>query len=124
MKSKKLKANEEPSPRAKLSQAFLEALEADFREYGKGIIERMREKDPTRYAELAGKLIMTTEPPPSGLDLNSANSLPELGRALLRAVGTAEDAMSDAAVEQAIKANDVLTATLESIKNKAEGKTH
>jgi hypothetical protein len=48
MKPRKPKAGE-PSLRDKLSQAFLEALEADFREYGKSVIETMRLKDPTRY---------------------------------------------------------------------------
>jgi hypothetical protein len=42
MKPRKQKSGE-PSLREKLSQKFLEALEADFQAYGSTVLERMRE---------------------------------------------------------------------------------
>src|SRR6266550_3650676 len=69
----------EPSLRDKLSQSFLETLEADFRIHGATVIEKMRASHPERYAELAGKLIMTAEPPLNRIDFNSANSMQDIG---------------------------------------------
>src|SRR5262245_33793787 len=39
---------------------------ADFETYGVGVIEKLREMSPEKYVELAGRLIMTTEPPQDG----------------------------------------------------------
>jgi hypothetical protein len=103
------------SPRTRLSAAFLEALEADFQEYGKGVIQEMRQKDPTKYAELAGKLIMTTEPPSNQIDFNTANSMQEIGLKLLQSVGFADP--TDEQIQQAIQANDVFIAKLEQIRD-------
>jgi hypothetical protein len=105
----------EPSLRAKLSAAFLEALEADFREYGKQVIEKMRETHPERYAELAGKMIMATDQP----DPNSwqeCNSMQEIGLKLLKSVGlTDEDAATPDMIQAAIDANDEFVAKLSQI---------
>jgi hypothetical protein len=119
MKPKKLKANE-PSPRDKLSQNFMRALEADFEAHGIAAIEKLRERSPEKYCEISARLIAAIEPKAD----DEPKTLQDIGRGLLKAVGCDEDAMSDAAVEQAIEANDVLRATLENIKNKAEGQTH
>src|SRR5437660_7264043 len=97
---KKSKANE-PSLRDKLGKKFLEALEADFREYGKDVIEQMRTKDPTRYAELAGKMIMAVEPREQSLE--NARNMHEVAAALLKSVGFTDP--DEDAIEQAIKAN-------------------
>jgi hypothetical protein len=118
MKPKKLKTD--ASPRVKLSQAFMGALEADFEAHGIAAIEKLRERSPEKYCEISARLIATIEPTKQ----DEAQTLQDIGRGLLKAVGTSEDAMSDAAVEEAIKANDVLRATLESIKAKAEGEIH
>jgi hypothetical protein len=115
----KSKTTIEPSLRAKLSQAFLEALQLDFAEYGKGVIEDMRQKDPTRYAELAGRLIMTFEQPAEG-SWDDCKSMQDIGRKLLKSVGCDESAMSDGVVEQAIAANDAFIAKLEAIRDKAQ----
>jgi hypothetical protein len=119
----KSKATLEPSPRAKLSQAFLEALQLDFAEYGKAVIEEMRQKDPTRYAELAGKLIMTFEQPAEG-SWDDCKSMEDIGRKLLKSVGCVEDVMTDGIVQAAIEANDIFIAKLEQIRAKAEGEIH
>jgi hypothetical protein len=104
----------ELSPRAKLSAAFLEALEADFREYGKSVIETMRLKDPTKYAELAARMIAATEAQPTD-DLRSARSMEEIGRALLKKVGMSEDLITDARIEEAVAANSRFMTALEQI---------
>jgi tRNA G37 N-methylase TrmD len=101
----------EPSLRDKLSKNFLEALEADFREYGKDVIEQMRTKDPTRYAELAGKMIMTAEPRNESIE-NSRN-MHEVAIALLKSVGF--NSPDDNSIEQAIKANDAFINRLQAI---------
>jgi hypothetical protein len=108
----------EPSPRAKLSRAFLEALQSDFEQYGRNVIERMRETDPTRYAELAGKLIMTTEPP-SRIDFTAAQTPEDVARLCLKAIGYENP--TDADVEEAAKHNEIFAAHLEAIRAKAEG---
>src|SRR5262249_4510746 len=126
MKPKKPKASE-PSLRDKLSQAFLEALEADFREYGKSVIETMRQKDPTRYAELAGKLILTAEQPPAGIDFKSARSMEEIGKKLMQSVGMDERIISPEMVQAAIEANNAFIAQLEAIRDRhehTEGEMH
>jgi hypothetical protein len=109
----------EPSARAKLSAAFLEALEKDFREYGKSVIEEMRLKDPTRYAELAGKMIMTIEAPSKGFE--ECNTIQEIGLRLLQNIGCNEADVTEDMIAEAIKANDVMVAELERIRDTALG---
>jgi hypothetical protein len=110
MKPSKPKAAE-PSLRDKLSKNFLEALEADFREYGKDVIEQMRTKDPTRYAELAGKMIMTTEPREPSLE--NARNMREVAAALLKSVGFVDP--DDHSIEQAIQLNNKFIDDLQNI---------
>src|SRR5262245_49760681 len=109
---KKPKPNE-PSLRNKLSQSFLETLEEDFRLYGKNVIEQMRQSDPTRYAELAGKLIMATEPPAEGIDFKNAQSMHEIGTKLLQSFGVHEP--DEDSIQRAIEANDTFVSTLKNI---------
>ena len=106
MKPRKTKAAE-PSLRAKLSAAFLEAFEADFAAHGVNVIEKLRERSPEKYAELAGKLIMTTEPPQQGF--NEAQTMEEIGRKLLQSVGANELALTDEMIARAVELNDLLS---------------
>jgi len=106
MKTRKPKGAE-PSLRAKLSAAFLEAFQSDFEAHGVEVIQKLRERSPEKYAELAGKLIMTTEPPGDGF-----NEMEEIGRKLLQSVGANELALTDDMIEQAIAANDTFIARL------------
>src|SRR5262245_57074838 len=86
LRSKQKQKAAEPSARDKLSPGFVKALEADFRVYGTGVIEQMREADPTRYIELCGKLVMTVEQP--ALDgFEQCKSMEEIGIKLLKSVG-------------------------------------
>jgi hypothetical protein len=109
----------EPSARAKLSAAFLEALEADFRAYGKSVIEEMRLKDPTRYAELAGKMIMTIETPSKGFE--ECNTVQEIGLKLLQNIGCNEADITDVDIAEAIALNDTMVAGLQRIRDRMQG---
>jgi hypothetical protein len=42
--------------RSKLTAKFLEALQADFEQHGAGVIEKLREENPARYAEVVARL--------------------------------------------------------------------
>jgi hypothetical protein len=114
MKPRKPKATG-PSLRDRLSANFLRAFEADFAVNGVNVIEALRQKSPDKYADIAAKLIAQAEPPPDPNDLSQCKSLEDIGRALLRGVGMADDEISDEMVAAAMKANDHLMDTLESI---------
>jgi hypothetical protein len=118
MKPRKQKSGE-PSLRERLSQKFLEALEADFQLHGTTILERMRESHPERYAELAAKLIMTAEPKQEPQGLAAASSMHDVGQRLLQSIGCVEP--TEEQIQAAIVANDEFIAQLEAIRAKAEG---
>jgi len=103
----------EPSSRDKLSKHFLEAYLADFSTYGVSVSEKLRERSPEKYIELAGKLVMTTEPPGEGFE--SAQTMQEIGLKLLKSVGCPEGAATDEMIEQAVEANDEFVARLPAI---------
>jgi hypothetical protein len=79
----------------------------------------MRTKDPTRYAELAGKMIMTAEPREQSIE-NSRN-MHDVAIALLKSVGANEFEISEDMIEQAIKCNEDFIDQLQAIKAAAEG---
>jgi hypothetical protein len=106
-----------PSLRQRLSAAFLEALTDDFAVNGAAVIEKMRQTHPERYAELAGKLIMSAEPEQKAEGLAAANSMHEVGARLLQQVGVIEP--TDEQIEQAIEANDKFISALEQIRDAA-----
>jgi hypothetical protein len=43
--------------RSKLSEGFLDALQADFEQHGAGVIETVRQKDPTAYLKVVANLM-------------------------------------------------------------------
>jgi hypothetical protein len=116
MKPSKKKSGE-PTLREKLSQKFLEALEADFQLHGLAVLEKMRQTHPERYAELAAKMIMTAEPQQNQEGFGAAKAMKEIGMRLLQSVGVIEP--TDEQIEQAIAANDEFIARLEEIRNAA-----
>ena len=109
----------QPNARERLSKSFLEALGADFQAHGADVIGKMRETHPERYAELAGKLIMTIEQPPDGFE--NANTMQDLAVQLLKMAGCDEGSITDTMVEQATKAYDSFVAKLEAIRDAAQG---
>jgi hypothetical protein len=105
-------------PNDLVAYGFLKALEADFRLYGTGIIEHMRETDPTRYIELCGKLVMTVEQPDPD-SFASAKSMQDIGIRLLKSVGVDELEITEDMISRAIAANDRFIAKLEEIRDRA-----
>src|SRR5215831_11503755 len=99
MKARKPKPSE-PSPRDKLAAGFLKAFESDFETHGVEVIERLREKHPDRYAELAARLIATTEPKSDGPE--TANDLHEMAFRLLKNIGISEFDITEAMITEAM----------------------
>jgi hypothetical protein len=100
------------SPRAKLSSDFLEAFQQDFAKHGAEVIAKMRLESPSKYAELAGRLIAASDPPEGG-SLKDCNSMTEIARRLLKSIGV--DEPDEAAIQAAVEANDVFVKRLEAI---------
>src|SRR5262249_52993859 len=118
MKPRKPKPSE-PSPRDKLAAGFLKAFENDFETHGVEVIERLREKHPDRYAELAARLIATTEPKSDGPE--TANDFHEMAFRLLKSIGMSEFDITEAMIQEAIDANNVFIDRLQAIRDGAQG---
>ena len=118
MKPKKPKASE-PSVRDKLSAAFLKAFQSDFESFGIEAIEKLREENPAKYAEIASRLIAVVEPPLEGFE--GCRTPRDLGIALLKSVGANEFEMSEDMITEAIKCNDQFINALQAIRAAAEG---
>jgi hypothetical protein len=124
MKPKKQKANDEPTLLDQLNGPLRDFV-ADIRAHGVSTFQRLREESPAKNIELSTRLIalIATLKTPQD-EIQSAKTLEDIGRGLLKSVGCDEDWMTESVVAEAVAANDVLIATLESIRNKAEGQTH
>jgi len=118
MKPKKPKADE-PSVRDKLSASFLKAFQSDFETHGIETIEKLRQKSPEKYAEIAAKLIAAIEPKSEGFE--QCKDMESIGRRLLKQVGVDEYECTAEMIEQAIAAQDVLIAKLQAIRDEAQG---
>jgi hypothetical protein len=101
----------EPSLRDKLSHNFLEAFESDFRTNGLDVIQKLREKSPEKYAEIAARVIAAVEPREPSIE--NARNMYEVAAALLKSVGFTDP--DDNSIEQAIKANDAFIDRLQNI---------
>jgi hypothetical protein len=112
MKSRMTK-NAEPSLRGKLSEHFLSALQADFEINGAEVIAQLRLKSPEKYAEIAARLIASTEP--SANKRAEPTTVREIGVEMLMQVGCNEYDITDDMIEQALAANDRLVAELQTI---------
>jgi len=80
-----------PSPRDKLSSGFMEALEQDWAEHGREVIQQIRLNNPVKYGELIARLVPMDANPPPANDYSSCQSMEDLGRTLLQSIGLAED---------------------------------
>jgi hypothetical protein len=107
----------EPSARDKLSASFLKAFQSDFEIYGVETIEKLREESPSKYAEIAAKLIATIQPKPDGYE--QCQDRESLGRKMLQQFGVAEP--SPQMIEEALAAEEIFRARLQAIKAEAEG---
>ena len=123
MKTKKTKPDE-PSLRDKLSQDFLKAFQSDFEANGVNVIEQLRLKSPEKYAEIGAKLIAAAQQIPNPNDFSQSQSLEDVGRGLLKAVGVNEIDATDEMIEQALKAHSAMIERLEEIAANAIGELH
>jgi hypothetical protein len=112
--AKKIKAAE-PSLRDRLSESFLRAFDADFEVYGVDTIKQLREKNPEKYCELGGRLIVAAEQPSSDPYAN-VRTASDIGRKLLEQVGTPAEAVTEEAIAAAVQANETLVNALLQIK--------
>ena len=113
MARKPQQSRDSRSPRDRLSQDLLQNFAADFAANGIEVIKALREKSPERYAELAGKLIMSAEEPSDELNFAGAKSMDEVGEKLLKSVGCEKPTAR--MIKAAVKANDQFTKRLERI---------
>ena len=116
MKAKKPKPTE-PSALDKLSASFVKAFQNDFENFGIEAIEKLREQNPAKYAEIASRLIAATEPKPEGFE--GARNMHDVAIALLKSVGFNDP--DDNSIQQAIEANDQFINALQAIRAAAEG---
>jgi hypothetical protein len=112
---KSSKANE-PTTRDKLSASFLKAFQSDFDAYGVETIEKLRAESPSKYAEIAAKLVTAIEP-----KSDEPRDMRSMIIRLLKEVGANEFEISEAMIEQAIEANDEFINRLQAIRAAAEG---
>ena len=103
--------------RQKLTADFVAALQTDWDEHKKEIIEALRTRAPTKYAEIISRLAIS-DPLPAADDFSQCKTMQDIGRGLLKQIGLSEEAITDSMIEQAIAANDALIERLERI---AEG---
>jgi hypothetical protein len=106
-----------PSPRDKLSSGFVEALEQDWAEHGREVIQQIRLDNPVKYGELIARLVPMDANPPPANDYSSCQSMEDLGRTLLQSIGLAEDLITPAMIQTAIEANNAFIARLEAIRD-------
>src|SRR5262245_38878001 len=108
-----------PRLRDKLSESFLRAFVSEFEDNGIAAIEKLRERNPSKYCEISARLIAANEPQ-DGVDFKSAKSQEEIGLNLLKAVGVPPEQITDELVQKAIEANNQFIATLEAIRDRHE----
>src|SRR5262245_25057760 len=117
MKPKKPKGNE-PSARDRLSASFLKAFQNDFETYGVETIEKLREESPSKYAEIAAKLIATIEPKAE----EAKDDIRSIAIGLLKDTGMSEDMMTEDDITDAVKARETLINELVAIRDEAQGR--
>jgi hypothetical protein len=103
----------EPSLREKLSASYLAAFENDFAANGVAVIEALRNKSPDKYADIAARLISTSEPTVESYA--DCKSVAEMARKMLKAVGC--DEPSDSQVDLAVIAHSNFIMKLEEIRD-------
>jgi hypothetical protein len=95
-------------PRHELSNDFVQALAADWKEHGAAAIEAVREKSPDKYCELIAKVVpkeMLLSADRRATDFSDCQDMHEIGRRLLLQTGILEAAITDTMIEQTVEAN-------------------
>jgi ABC-type phosphonate transport system ATPase subunit len=95
-------------PRHDLSNDFVQALAADWKEHGAATIEAVRQKTPDKYCELVAKVVpkeMLISADRRAEDFSDCPDMHEIGRRLLLQTGILEAAITDTMIEQTVEAN-------------------
>ena len=95
-------------PRRDLSNDFVQALAADWKEHGAATIEAVRQKTPDKYCELIAKVVpkeMLISADRRATDFSDCSDMLEIGRRLLLQTGILEAAITDTMIEQTVEAN-------------------
>ncbi len=95
-------------PRHDLSNDFVQALAADWKEHGAATIEAVRQKTPDRYCELIAKVVpkeMLISADRRAVDFSDCPDMQEIGRRLLLQTGIHEVAITDTMIAQTVEAN-------------------
>jgi hypothetical protein len=118
-----MKRNEKDNrdSRRDLSNDFVHALAADWKEHGTKTIEQVREKTPEKYCELISKVVpremLIASDGTAATDINGPKTSRDIADHLLGDVGLSHP--SDRDRERALEAYDALIASLESIRDQA-----
>ena len=105
--------------RTRLSNSFVEALEADWQANKTAVIQALREQDVARYSELIGKLIVSEENAPVASDHSIPRNSDEIARYLLADHGLEHP--DESAKARALVAYDTLLEALQSIADETIG---
>jgi hypothetical protein len=101
-----------------LSNDFVQALAADWKEHGSSTIEAVREKTPDRYCELIAKVVpkemLVSSDRSSKVDYSGLDP-EEIGKKLLVDIGMPELAITAGALEQSEAAYNAFLDRLQSI---------
>jgi hypothetical protein len=106
MSRKSSKTNHDP--RHDLSNDFVQALAADWKEHGAATIEAVRQKSPDKYCELIAKVVpkeMLLSADRRATDYSDCQDMHDIGRRLLLQTGILEAAITDTMIEQTVEAN-------------------
>jgi hypothetical protein len=101
--------------RQRLTADFVAALQADWVEHGREVIQKIRQDNPVKYGELIARLVPMDANLPADDDLSQAQSMEDIGRALLKQIGVHEAGITDGMIQAAIEAHDDFTAELQRI---------
>jgi hypothetical protein len=107
MSRKSSKTNHDP--RHDLSNDFVQALAADWKDHGAATIEAVRQKSPDKYCELVAKVVpkeMLLSADRRATDYSDCQDMQDIGRRLLLQTGILEAAITDTMIAQTIEAND------------------
>src|SRR5262245_34973143 len=100
-------------PRKKLTGDFVAALQADWNQHGAEIIEMLRKKAPTKYAEIISRFALPDPWMDEPSAYSEAKSMDDVGRIHLSQVGI--DDPTDKQVEMALAAHNRFIQELEMI---------
>jgi hypothetical protein len=86
-------------------------------------MKKVREDNPTKYLELTTKLLPLIVALNPGVEhaFSDCQSMADIGTRLLRSIGVDEEAITGDMIDRALRANDEFVATLESIRDRAQG---